>query len=374
MANVIKPKHGETDPPQNALQYGEIGININDLTMFVGTDKGSKKINAEKAESAKTAESATSAKTAEKALIANTISEKLPISKGGTGNTSRNSALNALFAGGSGETDANIVGSGVYVLTSSDAINLPPESAYYILMVFRYHTDDLACGQLAINLSNGNLYSRDYVSGNWKEWVSCSSKKIETTEIPNNANLNDETYRIKGFYSSRLGTNSITNLPDDYDGDGAFELVVTGIGGSSDNTYCTQWLKSYISNKIWVRTQKNWQTPWYWTDWKRIPLMSEVITQGTDGIELGTNATVAHGGYIDFHFNGSTEDYTSRLIESSQGTIRDIGNLDVTGWLQCSNGLWIAGGGFYASNNNTNVYGTDFPSGHTKGRIFFKKA
>lgn len=42
MANVIKPKHGETDPPQNALQYGEIGIN--DLTMFVGTDKGSKKL------------------------------------------------------------------------------------------------------------------------------------------------------------------------------------------------------------------------------------------------------------------------------------------------------------------------------------------
>lgn len=56
----------------------------------------------------------------------------LPISKSGTGNTSRNSALNALFAGGSGGTDANIVESGTYVLTSNDATNLPPENAYYI--------------------------------------------------------------------------------------------------------------------------------------------------------------------------------------------------------------------------------------------------
>lgn len=372
MANVIKPKHGETDPPQNALQYGEIGININDLTMFVGTDKGSKKINAEKAESAKTAESATSAKTAEKALIANTISEKLPISKGGTGNTSRNSALNALFAGGSDETDANIVESGVYVLTSSDATNLPPESAYYILMVFRYHTDDLACGQLAINLSNGNLYSRNYVGGNWKKWVCCSSRKIDTIEIPNNADLNDEIYRQRGFYASYLASNTISNMPSDYNTGHAFELIVTGI---TDSSYSTQWLKSFNSNKLWVRTQTNWQTPWSWTNWERIPLMNEVVRSDTDGIELGKSlpSTAAHGGYIDFYFNGNTNDYTTRLIESAKGTLSNSGNMDVAGWLQCSNGLWIAGGGLYA-NSNANIYGTSFPSGHTKGRIFFKKA
>lgn len=369
MANVIKPKHGETDPPQNALQYGEIGININDLTMFVGTDKGSKKINAEKAESAKTAESATSAKTAEKALIANTISEKLPISKGGTGNTSRNSALNTLFAGGSGGTDANIVESGVYVLTSSDAINLPPESAYYLLMVFRYHTDDLACGQLAVNLSNGNLYSRTYVTGNWKKWVCCSSHTIDTIEIPNGSDLNDEKYRQRGFYASYLATNKISNMPIDYDAGHAFELTVTGI---TDSSYCTQWLKAFNSNKIWVRTQINWQKPWTWEKWERIVLPSTSL----DGLELGQSlpSTAAHGGYIDFHFNGSTKDYTTRLIETSQGTLGVNGNIDVTGWVQCSNGLWIANGGLYASNNNSNVYGTSLPSAGTKGRIYFKKA
>ena len=182
------------------------------------------------------------------------------IANGGTGNTTRDLALTALSAGGSGETDANIVASGTYVLSSDTASNLPPESAYYLLTVLRYHTSDLACGQIAINLSNGNLYSRDYVGGIWKDWVCCSSKKIDTIEIPNGANLND--YRDKGFYASYLASNSITNIPSDLNS-GAFELVVTGIG--DDGGYCSQQLKSYDSNRIWVRTQYNYQEPWSWT-------------------------------------------------------------------------------------------------------------
>ena len=35
--------------------------------------------------------------------------------------------------------------------------------------------------------------------------------------------------------------------------------------------------------------------------------------------EIGANA--GHGGYIDFHFNGSSSDYTSRIIESASGTL-----------------------------------------------------
>lgn len=293
-------------------------------------------------------------------------SSTVPISSGGTGNTTRDSALTALFAGGSDRTDANIVASGTYVLTTDTASNLPPESGYYLLCVFRYHTSDLACGQIAINLSNGNLYSRDYVGGNWKKWVCCSSQKIDTIEIPSGANLND--YREKGFYASYLGKNSITNTPSDL-GSGAFELVVTGIG--DDGAYCTQWLKSYEKNIIWVRTQVNYKEPWIWRDWQEV-VMSGAINR----LELGETlpSDVGHGGYIDFHFNGSAADYTTRLIETASGTLCVNGNIDVTGWVQCSNGLWIANGGFYASNNNSKVYGTSLPSAGTKGRIFFKKA
>lgn len=298
-------------------------------------------------------------------------SSTIPISSGGTGNKTRDLALTALFAGGSEETDANIVASGTYVLTTDTASNLPPESGYYLLCVFRYHTSDLACGQIAINLSNGNLYSRDYVGGNWKAWVCCSSRKIDTIEIPNGANLND--YKDKGFYASYLAKNSITNLPSDYDESGAFELVVTGIG--ADGAYCTQWLKSYEKNIIWVRTQVNYKEPWLWRDWERV-IMATTPILTPNGIELGQllPSTAGHGGYIDFHYNGSTKDYTTRLIESAAGTLATNGNMDVTGRIQSSNGLWIAGGGFYASNNNSNIYGTSLPAAGTKGRIYFKKA
>lgn len=40
MANIIKPKRGNSDPPQGTLDEGEIGINLKDATAFVGTAGG----------------------------------------------------------------------------------------------------------------------------------------------------------------------------------------------------------------------------------------------------------------------------------------------------------------------------------------------
>lgn len=288
------------------------------------------------------------------------------IANGGTGNTSRTAALTALIAGGGTETDANIVAPGTYVLNTGTGSNLPSESGYYFLTVFRYHTSDLACGQIAINLGNGNLYSRDYVSGNWKNWVCCSSKKIDTTEIPNGANLDD--YRDKGFYASNRSSNSIVNVPSDL-GTGAFELVVTGI--DADGLYCTQWLKSYERNIIWVRTQVSSKEPWVWRNWEQI-IMDTTPGLTLNSIELGRflSSTDRHGGYLDFHFNGSTADYTSRLIESESGVIRDEGSFITSGYLQSLGGIWLSGGGLFV---NPAVYGTSLPAAGTVGRVFFKK-
>lgn len=315
-----------------------------------------------------TADADKSVKYATSAGSAASVTGVVGIEHGGTGNTTRDLALTALFAGGGGETDANIVASGTYVLTTDTASNLPPESGYYLLCVFRYHTSDLACGQIAISLSNGNLYSRDYVGGTWKDWVCCSSRKIDTIEIPNGANLND--YRDKGFYASYLAKNSITNLPSDYDGSGAFELVVTGIG--DDGAYCTQWLKSDEKNVIWVRTQVNYKEPWLWRDWERV-IMATTPVLTPNGIELGQllPSTVGHGGYIDFHYQGSTDDYTSRLIENEKGVIRNEGSFVTTGYLQSFGGIWVSGRGFFV---NSTVYGTSLPAAGTAGRVFFKKA
>ena len=401
MSNVIKPKRGTTDPAPGVLAEGEIGINTSAATAFVGVaGGGNKKLNAGNSETTDAVNSTgevtanvnrhiwfSDADDEKKRAYngnfkynpsTNTISSNVSgtssnvtgtvgIANGGTGNTTRDLALTALFAGGGGETDANIVASGTYVLNTDTASNLPPEHGYYLLTVFRYDTSDLACGQIAINLGNGNLYSRDYVTGNWRDWVCCSSKKIDTIAIPNGADLND--YRDKGFYASHLVGNSISNLPSDL-GSGAFELVVTGIG--SDGVCCTQWLKSFFSNKLWVRTQKNWHEPWDWTNWEQIPVRSEVVTTDTDGIELGQNLNSHsnYGGYIDFHFNGSSKDYTSRLMETSEGALQTTGSFITSGYFQSFGGVWVSGRGLFV---NSDVYGTSLPAAGTSGRVFFKK-
>lgn len=41
-------------------------------------------------------------------------------------------------------------------------------------------------------------------------------------------------------------------------------------------------------------------------------------------IEFNTTADADHGGYLDFHYAGSTEDYTSRIIEDEKGHMRII--------------------------------------------------
>lgn len=39
-------------------------------------------------------------------------------------------------------------------------------------------------------------------------------------------------------------------------------------------------------------------------------------------VELFPGTTAGHGGYIDFHYNNDSADYTSRLIETPKGVVR----------------------------------------------------
>lgn len=95
---------------------------------------------------------------------------------------------------------------------------------------------------------------------------SADQYRIKWQTIPDGADLNDDVYKVPGHYRSIWGVNKIANMPPDFGIYGAFELMVTGI---SDASYCTQWLKDISTNKLWVRTQTTWQTPWNWTDWER---------------------------------------------------------------------------------------------------------
>lgn len=42
---------------------------------------------------------------------------------------------------------------------------------------------------------------------------------------------------------------------------------------------------------------------------------------GVASLELNQHISNLHGGYIDFHYAGTTEDYTSRIIESANGRL-----------------------------------------------------
>lgn len=46
------------------------------------------------------------------------------------------------------------------------------------------------------------------------------------------------------------------------------------------------------------------------------------VTINPSSIEVDPGASAGHGGYIDFHYNGSTADYTSRLIEIPKGVLK----------------------------------------------------
>lgn len=103
------------------------------------------------------------------------------------------------------------------------------------------------------------------IRGNLKVDGTISSSdqyRIKWKTIPDGVDLNDDAYRMPGYYRSTSGTNTILNAPPWVQG--AFEMVVTGI---ADGTYCTQTVKDYRDHNRYVRTQTNWQTPWTWTSW-----------------------------------------------------------------------------------------------------------
>ena len=101
---------------------------------------------------------------------------------------------------------------------------------------------------------------------------SADQYRIKWQNIPDGADLNDDVYRVPGFYRSISASYTIAHVPSWING--AFELIVTGI---TDGAYCTQHIKAFQSNRAAERTQTTWQTPWYWTDW------AEIITTDIGG-------------------------------------------------------------------------------------------
>lgn len=101
------------------------------------------------------------------------------------------------------------------------------------------------------------------------------------------------------------------------------------LGPMSSYDYDLAWHNGAQWNKVYHSGNSNLPTvPWS---------CSSLVANGSveakaklygQCIEFSNIASSAgHGGFIDFHFNGSTEDYTSRIIESASGKLHLVASL-----------------------------------------------
>lgn len=89
------------------------------------------------------------------------------------------------------------------------------------------------------------------------------------------------------------------------------------LGPMSSYDYDLAWHNGTQWNKVYHSGNCNNLT----TDWvcNGLRAGAEVNTQRIEFASVGSSA--GHGGFIDFHYNGSTADYTSRIIEDAKGQL-----------------------------------------------------
>ncbi len=308
MSNVIKPKRGSTDPAPGVLAEGEIGINTSAATAFIGVAGGSsKKLNAARSEETDSVDTsgeatangnrhiwfsdldnekvrayngnfqynpATNAISSNVSGTSSNVTGIVSIAHGGTGATTRQDAAFNILGGNTYTGDLNDnTDVGVFWVNLSSCTNGPASSGFGILQMVKASSG--LRQQTFTFYSSGEIWVRTYANSQWYNWYAAAKLSdeylIRYQDIPDGANLNNNTYKIPGHYRSIYGINKISNVPSDLTS-GAFELIVTGISNSS---YCTQTVKDISNNKSWVRTQTTWQTPWSWTNW------AEIITTDT---------------------------------------------------------------------------------------------
>ena len=114
------------------------------------------------------------------------------------------------------------------------------------------------------------------------------------------------------------------------------------------------------------------------TEWWVLNSLTGCTSGNRHSIELIPPENAGHGGYIDFHYNGSTEDYTARIIESPKGTIYIRDNLNLRDTATINGKLNVAGAATIQGQMNTNtikawkasyfnagLYATDMGSGQS---------
>lgn len=132
------------------------------------------------------------------------------------------------------------------------------------------------------------------------------------TSIPSNSDL--DTYTTVGVYyaSNEAIAQTLVNCP----ATGNFKMYVfTRTSGNSINQLI------FGRNSIFIRGANSSGA---WSAWKSYATNDHTHSDQTlnpINIEMFPDSSAGHGGFIDFHYNGSTADYTSRIIENASGSL-----------------------------------------------------
>ena len=167
-----------------------------------------------------------------------------------------------------------------------------------------------------IGMTNNCLYFRTRTNGG--DWT--TAKKIAF--ISDFSSWALASTKPSYAFSEITGTIAANQLPD-LSGTYAAAGRVTALEGYfTDGVANNAARLSTVSKTAWGQT--------YWTANGVPDSVSGSIEAGNSGgsikgfesIELNNHGTLSdYGGFIDFHFNGSSSDYTSRIIETSNGTL-----------------------------------------------------
>ncbi|MBG2586409.1 tail fiber domain-containing protein [Klebsiella michiganensis] len=215
----------------------------------------------------------------------------------------------------------------------------------------------LTVNQLS-NLSGGYIGQQDAID------IQNQAISLNSLTIPYGSPGNTNLYGCP----STGGGSSITEKPAGVTGD--FLLYVELIRAANANDWANrQTIVCHVNKKSYVRWVTHTSTSDTWTDWTEqltgiVPIAnggtgSTTVDGARNALSVGRTSTVSFGSlelsaatpFIDFHFNNSTADYTTRLVEQTSGTLSLIGNsaisgnLNVQGNVNLTNNLTVANGG-----------------------------
>lgn len=249
--------------------------------------------------------------------------------------------------------------SGIYRVSTTGTTGNGYWFNYGNVLVLRGTNTSDTIAQLAASFANSNLYYRSGTISNFTDadhpwrliYNSGNSNKIDinwSCNIMSSMGIgspysdvfdaNNPDRWINSNYGS--ADKDYSNMPSGWE----YGTVLTlgqqnkrGINGDLNAQFVWDVQHGKDANnpgRLWWRTKnsingwKNWQEIYHsgncnnsTTDWacNGLRAAAEVNTQRIEFASVSSSA--GNGGLIDFHFNGSTEDYTSRIIEDAKGRL-----------------------------------------------------